>query len=244
MRLSRDALRRRHSLLGPLLVGTLVVVLTAGPAGAARTPKPAVLTVDQIQAALLTLSDLPTNAGFVEPPPDNTYLLTPHATGGVCNGPDAVALAEKSGNVARSGVVFLNNNTDGPFVFERVYWFPSNDGAKRFLKLSSDSVAACSSGWQDSFEVSSTISPLRFPKLGDQVFASETLGKPSDGLPRTANVVMVRVGNHVIETGRYGLTKTLGPGTAQLLSDTQKALARVTDAVRTTKSGAGPTSTT
>src|SRR4051812_39366830 len=110
-----------------VVLGFIALALAAGPAHAAtKAPKPVVLTTEQINAALITIDDLPTGAGYqalkglngdpVTPTPSG-----PDPTGGVCNRPDMYSLAQKAHNVALGLTAFYNTNSDGPYVGETVF---------------------------------------------------------------------------------------------------------------------------
>src|SRR5437016_4177007 len=123
-----------------VILAAVGLAFSTGTATAAKpTPKPVVLTAPQITTGLLTLSDLPTGAGYqgIGPAPggDSPPPRTPSQTRGACNGPDVLAQAQSAGNVAMGVVSFSNDNTDGPYVDEVVFSFPSNAAAKRFMTL-------------------------------------------------------------------------------------------------------------
>jgi hypothetical protein len=214
-----------------VVVGLLValVVATGDGVASAAAQEPVVLTSDQITRALLTADDLPADEGYM--PVTGSPTVTPSETGGICNGPDVFVLAERAGSTAFGTVNFFNSNPDGPYVSEVVFAFPTDAAAKEYMRAAQRQVTRCKAGWSTSSMVAPGDPPtdwtvkLRPPgKLGDQRFAYRQTGTGGGDditrepdLPRVADQLEARVGNHVVITTRYGISEAIGTGRAELL---------------------------
>jgi hypothetical protein len=148
--------------------------------------------------------------GFTAVPANATGTPPASETGGICNGPNLYALAQKARSSASGSANFLNSNTDGPYVSEVVFAFPSVAGAKRFTKPAKKQVAQCTKSWSTSTSPDPADPPTEWTialrpiaKIGDERFASRMTGTGGGDdltrdpdLPRIIDTATVRVGNH------------------------------------------------
>ena len=216
---------------------------------AESSPKPVVLTQEQVATAVLTIDDLPADKGFLAISGD-ARVPDPMQTGGACNGPNFVSVGDTAGSSATGFAGFFNSNWDGPYVFEALLSFPSVVAAKKFMKLASTQAKSCKSGWQwaaypEDPPTDYEIEPLPFKKLGDQVLATNTVGTGGSDditrdpdLPRVSVDAVVRVGSHVVWTTMSGISIVMGSAPTELRGYAEKAVDHLADAVRTAKRGA------
>jgi PknH-like extracellular domain len=231
------------------LIGLLVVSTVTTSDASAAQQQPGALTEEQIQRALLTLADLP--SGFMQAP-GVSGAPPASETGGVCNGPNVFAVAQKAKSSASGTVNFYNANPDGPYVSEVVFAFPSVAGAKQFMKAAKRQVAQCKTGWSTSTSPDPadpptdwTIELRPIAKIGEQRFAdrAEGTGGGDDitrdpDLPRINDDAVVRAGNHVALVTRFGISEVVGSGRAELEDLAKKAVKQVEQEVLlNTKSG-------
>ena len=216
-----------------LLTVAVAVVVTQAEAGAAKQPtKPVVLTAHQLNAAGLTLSDMPAGTQTLTVP-----SLQPNATGGPCNGSDAPSLAEKAGKVAEGHAVLTNEAGAAQFFADTLYSFPSVTAAKHYVQLVRASITACTTGWSTHSSPDPadppnqlTITLLPFPKLADERFASQVVDTT---LSDTTDSVVLRIGNHVSTVDLTGGSANLGAGSPpELRTYAQKAVNHLAAAVR------------
>jgi hypothetical protein len=216
-----------------LLTVAVAMVVTGAEAGAAKQPpRPVVLTADQLNAGTLTLSDMPAGTQALA-----TGSATLSATGGPCNGPDALTLAEKAGKVAEGHSVLNNDAGAFNFFVNTVLSFPSVSAAKHYLQLVKASIKACTTGWSTHSSPDPadppnqlTIKLLPFTKLADERFADQVVDTT---LSDTTDSVVLRLGNHVSLVSLTGGSANLGTGSApELRTYAQKALNHLAAALR------------
>jgi hypothetical protein len=210
----------------------------ATPAATAAQQPVDALTEAQISRALLTLSDLPADGGFTAVPANATGTPPASETGGICDGPNLSALAQKAKSSASGTANFLNNNTDGPYVSEVLFAFPSVAGARQFVKSAKKQVAQCKQSWSSSTSPDPadpptdwTVALRPITKIGDERFAYRMTGTGGGDdltrdpdLPRIIDTATVRVGNHVVLVSRYGISEVIGEGRAEVEGLTKKAV--------------------
>jgi hypothetical protein len=184
----------------------LLVGEASQAAGLPNKPKPIALTNDEIPAALLAVGDFPTGWSTATPPEGAS---TASATDGICNGPNALSRALDAGLVGHGEIRFTSNPSQGPFVDEFAYSFPSDRRAKAYVKATGDQASACTAPWQSTppglptgATERFTIAALAFPKVaGDQVLAARETGTEQlngqDLQTASSDQVLVRKGNHV-----------------------------------------------
>jgi len=235
-----DAPRGRHIMDGarrPALATSVVVLLgflvpiVAAPPATARPSDSTALTAAQIERALLTVGDLPQNAGFMAVPGDaQSGTSLARETGGTCDGPNVYALAEKAKSSASGMTNFINENTDGPVDSEIVFAFPSVATATQFLNAAKKQVEQCTKGWSASTGIDPADPPTRWSvelrpiaEIGDQRVAWRATGTggPDDvtrhpDLPSVSDAAVVRVGNHVVVVYRSGISVAIGAGRGAL----------------------------
>jgi hypothetical protein len=226
-------------------VAALAVLTVFGfgiQAALAKTnPKPVTLTAAQVTPALLALTDMP--SGWAAYP--NSGTVPPaSATGGICNGPNALARSAAVGGGGIASTAFFKDVNVGPAISESVYGYPSVKAAKDYIVATEAAVAACSAGWdvandnQPGGTVHWTISALSFDKLGDQVSARRDVGtnmyQGAAGSTGTVDEVDTRIGNNIIHVTR---TATAADQ-AELLRYTQKSVAKFGVALQAAKQSA------
>ena len=236
--------RRIRTGLFSVFAALLVASMMTTPAASATQQGSDALTSEQIQRALLTLSDLPPDAGFMALPAAPT-APSGRDTGGVCDGPDVYALAAKAGSSASGAANFFNNNPDGPYVQEVVFAFPSVAAAKKYMSAAKKQVTQCKAGWSSVTSPDPADPPTHWSielraiaKIGDQRFASRATGTGGGDdltrdpdLPRITDQAIVRVGNHVVLLARYGISEAVGPGRTELEDLAKTAVDHVKQAV-------------
>ena len=213
-----------------VLLGFFVPIVTAPPA-TAKPSDSTVLTASQIERALLTLSDLPQNAGFMAVPGDaQSGASLARETGGTCDGPNLFALAEKAKSSASGMATFINENTDGPVDSQIVFAFSSVATATQFVNAAKKQVEQCTKGWSASTGIDPADPPTQWSvelrpiaKIGDQRVAWRATGTggPDDvtrdpDLPIFNDAAVVRVGNHVVVVSRSGISVAVGAGRGAL----------------------------
>jgi hypothetical protein len=224
-----DRMRRPRAAGVAVLAGLLVTTI-ASPYAAATQSQPNALTSAQIERALLTLSDLPPNAGFMAVPSNASGTPPASETGGICNGPNVYALAAKAKSSASGAANFINQNTDGPVDSEILFAFPSVAAAKQFVKAAKKQAEQCKTGWSASTGIDPADPPTQWSvelrpiaKVGDQRVAWRATGTggPDDltrdpDLPGVSDAAVVRVGNHVVVVYRSGISVVIGAGRSEL----------------------------
>ena len=137
-----------RKLLG-VVCAAAVLALAAAPAGAAT--QPVMLTSPQLNAALVTIHDVPDAAAEgLSLPPGSTGRPEPAITDGVCDGPNVASNAQTAGFVGFGGAFFRNARTDGPFLNEVVFAFPSVGAAKQFMTSTVKQGKSCHNAWMAS----------------------------------------------------------------------------------------------
>ena len=184
-----------------MIVAALVLALTAVPA-AAKSKPPKVLTQEQLQAALLALSDMP--SGWAASP------IQP-ATG-VCNGPTLPQLVQQGAPAATVDSQFAQDETVGPLVNERLANFKTAAAAKADFALIRDTYTKCTA-WDAVLPSGSayhyTLTPESFSKAGDQTAAFRVVASPQGQtgvISATYDLVFVRKGNVLVPVAVGALT--------------------------------------
>jgi hypothetical protein len=230
--------------LRALLVVLVVVgigVFASGTATAAS--KPMALTADQIDAALVTFPELPAEPGLAAPPPMPTITsLTAIQTDSICNGPNEAALGQAAGYQSVGVQVLAQPSTsDGPFPSEALYAFPSVQTAKKFTQTYGHEGDSCHNAWMASpfgrpdegyAPIAWTLKNVKPPKLGDQLFGFQVLGQDPEVGQRINEVLVVRLGNHVVVMGRSGLAKVMTDSSARIAASAKIAVAKLKTAVQ------------
>jgi hypothetical protein len=193
-----------------LLVATGLVVL---PASAAPESRSHTLDASELQAALLTVKDLPRLddsrfTGWTSTPEE------PPSSVGRCDGPNALTRATNAGVMARGSVNFASQPDLGPGVSEQIYVFPSAAKAGTFLAQSKAAAMACTTSrlpQADQSVVTLETSRLPFLAIGDQRFAtkdrvSRTYPDPARPTPEPSisDAAYMRENNVVIVVGASG----------------------------------------
>ena len=228
-------------------MGAIAALAMAATAGAAtRDGKPVVLTADQIQPALLTVDELP-DTGLTALPANASTTPAASQTGGVCDGANIYALAEQAGSTTSGAASFHGSNTDGPFDSEVVFSFPTTSAAARFVELARDQVKGCKE-WSATVVAGEppthwTLQRRSIGRVGDERLAYRQTGTGGGDdltrepdLPSIGDAAIVRVGNHVIATSRYGLSNVITGG-AELRTQARRAADKFERAVRAAKQG-------
>jgi len=168
----------------------------------------------------------------------------------VCNGPNALARAQGAGATGTGRIDFAKDPTNGPFVSESVYAFPTTTKAKEVVKASTNQVKACTTPWQgpesgpgDTWTY--TVSQLSFRKVGDQVAAWRQVAIVTCSPPRCSrdvpsppkpiDEVYVRKGNHVLDVTRAELYTTGDNLSGDIQSHVHSALDRLGKALQQAK---------
>jgi hypothetical protein len=232
-----------------LLAGATVAAATAmlapSSAGAASNgDKPVVLTEEQLKAALLVLDDLSSESGMMDIPGES-IVPAPKQTGGVCDGPDNLAHAERAHVAAEQVVQFFNPNTDGPYVAELALAFPTDADAKQFMRLARTQIEKCKSGWSQVIDLpedppaklSVKLRPMK--AIGDERFSSRqtAIGGADDitrdpDLPRLYDNAIVRRGNYALVISRGGISNVIGNGRPQLEAAATTAVQNLDAAIK------------
>jgi hypothetical protein len=193
-----------------LVVAVLGLVLaTSGVAVAKSAPSPILLTDAQVQAALLSPDEMP--KGWTQDP---TPTQPASPTGGLCNGPNRIALIQQFGGSYVGVATYGKDFVVGPAIAENLIGFPTVAAAKDYMKAIPEAIAGCSATWDEADPATagrvlhSTATPFTFKKQGDQVYAhrltteEETNGQP--GRTWINDRVLVRSGNHVVNVNHFG----------------------------------------
>jgi hypothetical protein len=232
--------------------------VTAG--AATKPPKPVTLTQSQLDAALITVTDLPVEEGFHKNP-EAAPVNPPTESEGICNGPNDQGAAENAGQTQSVYTNFYKlpdpsrpGPARGPNPEETIYGFSSVKAAKKFMKTYSAQSDACGGAWManSSGDACSDCEPkvawtltkiVTDPKLGDGTFGmetvvAETLGfAPGDG-QGVVDSVFTRVDKYVAENARVGFTDTMQGAADKVNAQASIATARLVKALasaRTTK---------
>jgi hypothetical protein len=137
---------------------------------------------------------------------------------------------------------FTSNPSQGPYVAENLYSFPSDNRAKAFVKATSKQASACTTAWAVTpippglpagATARNTIAVLAFPRLvGDQVVAARVTETEQlngqDVETNTTDQVLIRKGNHALGVAYLALS----PDVNQLQTYARKAYSRFTDALQ------------
>ncbi|MCW2746024.1 MAG: hypothetical protein JWM48_2574 [Mycobacterium sp.] len=170
------------------------------PAGGSATHSS--LTQAQAQAALLSVTDLPT--GWTA----DTSSTSPDSGFSGCSALEAVGGHSKA-NRAKAEGSFTAGGV-GPLLQEMVA-VPSDETAAQAMTKLRSALNTCRSFTStdaDGKKTTFTTSALSFPKLGDETFAVQiTAPNPLGQL--VADVVVVRLGNTVVELAYAGLGATV-----------------------------------
>jgi hypothetical protein len=158
---------------------------TPGTTAAVLPTRRAAFNTAELNGALLRVSDLP--SGFTSAPP------TPSTSSDtqVCNQPDPTVTLKPS---AQAEADFKKSEL-GPFVFELMIAWSEPSTAKSFLDRVRAAAGSCTSyQTTDNGETdTSTVSPLPFPKLGDDTVAVR-LSVSGASLPADVDVAAIRKG--------------------------------------------------
>ena len=140
---------------------TATIVETSSPATA--TPNDDEIA-ERLSAALLSIEDMPT--GWAVGPPDEDEDENENDICGISSGQFA------EGAAARVTANFQESEF-GPFLAQVIDFFPDGD-AERVMTEFSDAFGSCTE-WtdidEDGTETTWRLSPLSFPKVGDETFA-------------------------------------------------------------------------
>ena len=163
------------------------------------------LTQGQVDAALLTVAELPTG-----------FAAQTSSTSSTTQGPATVSPAEcqaifdqlkpnEKTAVAKGSASFTQGGMFGALLAEGIGSYTSNDRGDA-VKGIADSLSKCPSftSTQGSSITSFEATPLSFPNLGDQTFAARLTGK-SQGFTIILDIVVVGLGHNTISFAGGGL---------------------------------------
>jgi hypothetical protein len=238
--MGRASIKALGSILGSCAVLGIGISFSCS---AAAATKPVVLTSEQINAALLHFTDLPTEA--VVPgaaPMENESTPVPTPTGGVCDGPNEPALAHAAGYQAVGArLIGQPSSPVAAVTTEAIYAFPSENRAKTFVKSYGRAGLSCHNQWTakplpdghpDNAPMQWSLKNVKVPKAGEQAFAFETAGtNPVLGDP-VSTLALVRVGNHVVVMGRSGNASIMTGSAAKNAASTKIAVEHLKSAIK------------
>jgi hypothetical protein len=234
------------------LLGVVCAAATlalAAPASAATSP--VMLTGPQIDAALVTIHDVPDAAADgLSLPPGSNGRPEPALTDGVCDGPNVASNAQSAGFVGFGGAFFRNTRTNGPFLNAVIFAFPSVGAAKKFMKSTVEQGKSCHNAWMASAtgNAGDVAAPIPWKqqvvsmgKLGDQTYATHLTGDPTaiksgkvsgSASKREVDTVYVRAQNYVIVTERRGSENVMDGSTENVGTVAKAGTARLTAALK------------
>jgi hypothetical protein len=159
--------------------------VTPATTAAAPPTSRAAFTDAQRNRALLQVSDLPTGFTSALPTPSTSSDTQ------VCNKPDPTVTLKPS---AKAEADFKKGEV-GPFIIELMVAWPAPATAKSFLEQVRAAAASCTSyqTTDNGQTATNTVSPLSFPKLGDDSFAVR-VNVSGATLPADVDVAAIRKG--------------------------------------------------
>jgi hypothetical protein len=197
--------KRGSALLALALCASSVVVF--GSTAFAEPKAKRQPTVEQLQAHLLALEDMPVGYALDQTPPTGASQ-----TLGFCNGPNFLAMVEAIPGSQHAGVSYEKNPVTGPVLGESAYSFPTTKAAKSLFAQMKKVAKGCTA-WDGTSPSGNayhyTLTASSAAKAGDQSLSYRlTAGLPDrpGTISSAGDVALVRSGRVVVNVQQTGLT--------------------------------------
>lgn len=193
---------------------------TAAPTTTSTTAKKQGLTAEKLQAALLTVDDLPT--GYAVSPPDEDE--DDDSDDEFCEAIDP----GKTVPPAIEKEVAFQKGSFGPFLSSGLMLFSGDDQAKRYMAESRKILDTCASYEQtedDGTKSKVTITKMSFDKVGDETLAMKISVQGT--FPMSGDMIFARRGDVILGVANLALGSADTSETVKAMSKADEKLRRI-----------------